>query len=147
MTANEYEPSPWEPVAEQVAAYERSGGTEANTLPGTEYPIIVLTTVGARSGKTRKTPLMRVEHDGAYALVTSLGGAPKHPLWYFNLIGDPDQVSMQDGATRFDVDVRLLDGDERATWWQRAVAAYPDYADYQTRTDRVIPVFLAIPRA
>lgn len=147
MTVNEYEPSPWEPVREQVAAYERSGGTEANTLPGTEYPIIVLTTVGARTGKIRKTPLMRVEHDGAYALVASLGGAPKHPLWYWNLIGEPDHVSMQDGATRFDVDVRLLDGEERATWWERAVAAYPDYADYQSSTDRVIPVFLATPRA
>jgi F420H(2)-dependent quinone reductase len=147
MTANEYEPSPWEPVAQQVAAYERSGGTEANTLPGTDYPIIVLTTVGARTGKIRKTPLMRVEHDGKYALVASLGGAPKHPLWYWNLIGDPDHVSMQDGATRFDVDVSLLDGEERATWWERAVAAYPDYADYQTSTDRIIPAFLATPRA
>jgi deazaflavin-dependent oxidoreductase (nitroreductase family) len=147
MTANEYEPSPWEPVAEQVAAYERSGGSEANTLPGTEYPIIVLTTVGARTGKIRKTPLMRVDHDGAYALVASLGGAPQHPLWYWNLMADPDHVSMQDGATRFDVDVRLLDGEERATWWERAVSAYPDYADYQSRTDRVIPVFLATPRA
>lgn len=97
MTTNEYEPSPWEPVREQVAAYETSDGTEANTLPGTEYPIIVLTTVGARTGKIRKTPLMRVEHDGVYALVASLGGAPKHPLWYWNLTGDPDHVSMQDG--------------------------------------------------
>jgi F420H(2)-dependent quinone reductase len=147
MTTNEYEPSPWEPVREQVAAYETSDGTEANTLPGTEYPIIVLTTVGARTGKIRKTPLMRVEHDGVYALVASLGGAPKHPLWYWNLTGDPDHVSMQGRATRFDVDVRLLDGDERSTWWERAVAAYPDYADYQSRTDRVIPVFLATPRA
>lgn len=101
----------------------------------------------ARTGKIRKTPLMRVEHDGAYALVASLGGAPKHPLWYWNLTGDPDRVSMQDGATRFDVGVRLLDGEERATWWERAGAAYPDYAGYQSSTDRVIPVFLATPRA
>jgi deazaflavin-dependent oxidoreductase (nitroreductase family) len=147
VTENEYEPSPWEFVRDQVAAYERSGGTEANTLPGTERPIIVLTTVGARTGKIRKTPLMRVEHGGAYALVASQGGAPNHPLWYWNLTGDPHQVTMQDGATPFDIDVRLLDGEERATWWERAVAAYPDYADYQASTDRVIPVFLATPRA
>ena len=147
MTAPDYEPSPWEFVADQVAAYERSGGTEANTFPGTDYPIIVLTTVGARTGKTRKTPLMRVEHDGDYALVASLGGAPKHPVWYWNLTANPDPVALQDGPTPFVVEVRLLDGDERATWWDRAVAAYPDYADYQLKTDRVIPVFLATPRA
>ena len=124
MTAPEYEPSPWEFVADQVAAYERSGGTDANTLPGTDYPIIVLTTVGARTGKLRKTPLMRVEHDGSYALVASLGGAPKHPVWYWNLAANPDHVALQDGATPVDIEVRLLDGDERATWWDRAVAAY-----------------------
>jgi deazaflavin-dependent oxidoreductase (nitroreductase family) len=147
VTAPEYEPSRWEPVAEQVAAYERSGGAETNTLPGTDYPIIVLTTVGARTGKLRKTPVMRVEHDGSYALVASLGGAPTHPLWYWNLTGNPDQVTLQDGATWFEVGVHLLDGNERATWWERAVAAYPDYANYQSRTDRVIPVFLATRRS
>jgi deazaflavin-dependent oxidoreductase (nitroreductase family) len=147
VTESEYEPSPWELVADHVAAYERSGGTQANTLPGTDYPIIVLTTVGARTGKIRKTPLMRVEHDGSYALVASLGGAPKHPVWYWNLTANPDHVALQDGATPVEVEVRLLDGDERATWWDRAVAAYPDYADYQAKTDRVIPVFLATPRA
>jgi len=147
VTEPEYEPSPWEFVADQVAAYERSGGTDANTFPGTEYPIIVLTTVGARTGKTRKTPLMRVEHDGSHALVASLGGAPKHPVWYWNLTANPDHVALQDGATPVEVEIRLLDGDERERWWDRAVAAYPDYADYQTRTDRVIPVFLATPRA
>jgi deazaflavin-dependent oxidoreductase (nitroreductase family) len=147
VTAPEYEPSPWEFVANQVAAYERSGGTDANTLPGTDYPIIVLTTVGARTGKLRKTPLMRVEHDGSYALVASLGGAPEHPAWYWNLTTNPDDVALQDGATPVEVEVRLLDGDERATRWDRAVAAYPDYADYQARTDRVIPVFLATRRA
>jgi F420H(2)-dependent quinone reductase len=146
VTEPEYEPSPWEFVADQVAAYERSGGTEANNLPGTDYPIIVLTTVGARTGKIRKTPLMRVEHDGSYALVASLGGAPKHPVWYWNLTANPDHVALQDGAAPVEVEIRLLDGDERSTWWDRAVAAYPDYADYQTRTDRVIPVFLATPR-
>src|SRR3954469_1606025 len=127
----EYEPSPAQWVRDQVELYESSGGTDGLTLRG--KPVIILTTKGAKSGKIRKTPLMRVEHDGAYALVASLGGAPKHPLWYFNLIGDPQRVSMQDGATRFDVDVRLLDGEERATWWELAVAAYPDYADYQSR--------------
>lgn len=146
MTAPEYEPSPWQFVADQVAAYERSGGTDANTFPGTDYPIIALTTVGARTGKIRKTPLMRVEHDGSYALVASLGGAPKHPVWYWNLTANPDHVALQDRATPVEVDVRLLDGDERARWWDRAVATYPDYADYQKRTDRVIPVFLATPR-
>ena len=141
----DYKPSTSDWARKQAERFEASEGADANLLRGN--PIIVLTTVGARTGKVRKTPLMRVEHDGAYALVASLGGAPKHPLWYWNLTGDPDHVSMQDGATRFDVDVRLLDGEERATWWERAVAAYPDYADYQSSTDRVIPVFLATPRA
>ena len=147
MTTAEYAPSPWEPIRDQVAAYEASGGTEANTLPGTDYPIIVLTTLGNKSGKVRKTPLMRVEHDGQYALVASLGGAPKHPVWYWNLRANPNDVSMQDGPAPFRVEIRELEGDERAVWWDRAVAAYPDYADYQSSTDRIIPVFLATPRA
>jgi deazaflavin-dependent oxidoreductase (nitroreductase family) len=147
MTADaEYEASPWEWVRDQVQTYESSGGTEAATLPNSEWPIVVVTTVGNKTGKIRKTPLMRVEHGGDYALVASLGGAPKHPVWYFNLKADPTSVKVQDGPEPFDVTVRELDGDERATWWERAVAAYPPYAEYQEKTDRVIPVFLASPR-
>ena len=146
MTDAEYEASPWEWVRNQVEAYEASGGTEAAVLPNSEWPILVVTTVGSKTGKIRKTPLMRVEHDGEWALVASLGGAPKHPVWYFNLKAHPDQVKVQDGPEAVDVAVRELDGDERALWWERAVAAYPPYADYQEKTDRVIPVFLATPR-
>jgi deazaflavin-dependent oxidoreductase (nitroreductase family) len=106
-------------------------------------PIIIVTTRGAKSGSIRKTPVMRVEHEGEYAIVASLGGAPKHPVWYFNLKAHPDQVKIQDGPAPFDVEVRELAGDERKLWWERAVAAYPDYAAYQARTERVIPVFHA----
>ena len=142
----EYEPSPWDWVREQVETYERTGGREANTLRDTGLPIIIVTTRGNKSGKLRKTPLMRVEHDGDYALVASVGGAPKHPVWYHNIKADPTAIMLQDGPEPFDVDVRELSGDERAVWWERAVAAYPPYAEYQERTERLIPVFLATRR-
>jgi deazaflavin-dependent oxidoreductase (nitroreductase family) len=139
----EYEPSPSEWVRDQIERYERSGGTEANTLLDTGMPIVVVTTRGQKSGKIRKTALMRVEHDGEYALVGSMGGAPKHPVWVHNLRADPDAVMIQDGPEPFDARVREIDGDERDEWWARAVAAYPPYADYQNRTERRIPVFVA----
>jgi deazaflavin-dependent oxidoreductase (nitroreductase family) len=139
----EYEPSAAQWVRDQVEAYERSGGAEANTLRDTGLPIIVVTTRGNQSGKIRKLALMRVEHDGEYALVGSMGGAPKHPVWVHNLRADPDAVMIQDGPEPFDATVREIDGDERAQWWERAVAAYPPYADYQRRTERRIPVFVA----
>jgi deazaflavin-dependent oxidoreductase (nitroreductase family) len=142
----EYEASPWEWVRNQVETYERTGGREANTLLDTGMPIILVTTRGNKSGKLRKTPLMRVEHNGEYALVASMGGAPKHPVWYYNLEADPDSVEIQDGAEPFHAAVRELSGDERAEWWKRAVAAYPPYAEYQTKTDRLIPVFVATRR-
>jgi deazaflavin-dependent oxidoreductase (nitroreductase family) len=141
----EYEPSPSQWVRDQVEAYEASGGAEANTLLDTGLPIIIVTTRGNKSGKIRKTPLMRVEHEGSYALVASQGGAPSHPVWYHNLVGDPSAVEIQDGPEPWDAVVREVDGDERAEWWERAVAAYPPYADYQERTDRVIPVLVASP--
>jgi deazaflavin-dependent oxidoreductase (nitroreductase family) len=143
----EYQPSPSEWVRNQVAAYERSGGQEANTLLDTGLPVIIVTTRGNRSGAIRKTPLMRVEHDGQYVLVASQGGSPTHPVWYYNLKADPNSVAIQDGPEPFDVEVRELSGPERDTWWERAVAAYPPYAEYQTRTDRQIPVFLATRRS
>ena len=136
----EYEPSPSQWVRDQVAEYESSGGTRANTLHDTGLPIIIFTTRGHRSGKVRKTPVMRVEHDGEYALVASKGGAPDHPLWYYNLLAHPDDVELQDGREPFDVVVRQVSGQERALWWDRAVKAYPAYAEYQEKTDRVIPV-------
>ncbi|HET9078263.1 MAG TPA: nitroreductase family deazaflavin-dependent oxidoreductase [Acidimicrobiales bacterium] len=140
----EYEPSPVQWVREQVETYERSAGREANTLRDTGLPVIVLTTRGRRSGKLRKSPLMRVEHEGRYALVASVGGAPDHPVWYHNLVADPSAATIQDGPEPFDVTVRELDGDEREEWWKRAVAAFPPYADYQQKTDRRIPVLLAV---
>ena len=143
----DYEPSRWEWVRNQVETYERTGGREANTLLDTGLPIVVVTTRGNQSGKIRKTALMRVEHDGEYALVASMGGAPKHPVWYFNLKADPDAVTVQDGPEPFDATVREVTGEERERWWRRAVAAYPPYAEYQERTDRVIPVFVASRRA
>lgn len=139
----EYEPSTWDWVREQVEAYESSGGQRGNTLRDTGLPVIIVTTRGNRTGKLRKTPLMRVEHDGAYALVASMGGAPKHPVWYHNLVADPEAVTIQDGPEPFDVRVRELTGEERERWWERAVAAYPPYAEYQARTERTIPVLLA----
>jgi F420H(2)-dependent quinone reductase len=147
MTEAEYAPSPWDWVSGQVEEYEKSGGKRANTLLDTGMPIIVVTTKGNKSGLLRKTPLMRVEHDGEYALVASMGGAPKHPVWYFNLKAAPDDVTIQDGAEPFAVTVRELSGDERAVWWERAAVDYPPYTEYQTRTDRLIPVFLATRRA
>jgi deazaflavin-dependent oxidoreductase (nitroreductase family) len=138
----EYEPSPAEWVRDQVELIERSGGTEGMTLRG--MPVILLVTKGARSGKLRKTPLMRVEHDGAYALVASLGGAPKHPVWYYNLLADP-HIELQDGTERRDMVVREVTGEEKADWWERAVAAFPNYAEYQEKTERQIPVFVAEP--
>lgn len=138
-----YEPSPMGWVREQVETYERTGGREGNTLMQTGLPVIILTTRGNKSGKVRKTPLMRVEHSGEYALVASMGGAPKHPVWYHNLKSDPANVTLQDGPEPWDMEVRELDGDERDVWWERAVSAFPPYAEYQTRTSRVIPVFLA----
>ena len=143
----EYDPSPSAWVRDQVDAYESSGGRQANTLLDTGLPVIILTTRGNRSGKLRKTPLMRVEHGGDYVLVASLGGAPKHPVWYYNLKADPLAVTIQDGPESFDFEVRELSGDERSTWWDRAVAAYPAYADYQQKTERQIPVFLATRRS
>ena len=135
----EYEPSTQQWVRDQVALYEGSGGTEGTTLR--DMPVIILTSRGARSGKLRKTPLMRVEHDGAYAVVASKGGAPEHPVWYYNLVADP-QVELQDGPEKWDMVAREVEGAEKAAWWERAVAAYPDYADYQQKTERVIPVFV-----
>jgi F420H(2)-dependent quinone reductase len=142
----EYEPSPEAWVREQVAEYERSGGQRANTLRDTGLPVVIVTARGRRSGKVRKFPLMRVEHDGRYALVASKGGAPEHPLWYHNLKEGP-QVMVQDGARPADFVVRELSGEERQQWWARAVEAYPSYADYQGRTSRLIPVLLAEPVA
>jgi deazaflavin-dependent oxidoreductase (nitroreductase family) len=143
----EYEPSPAAWVRNQVAEYEASGGQRANTLLNTGLPVIIVTTRGNKSGKVRKTPLMRVEHDGEYALVASQGGAPKHPVWYWNLKADPKAVTIQDGPSPFDAEVRELEGDERAEWWKRAVAAYPPYEEYQQKTKRRIPVLLARRRA
>ena len=139
----EYAPSAAAWVRDQVAAYEGSDGQDANTLRDTGLPIIVVTMRGNKSGKVRKIALMRVEHDGDYALVASKGGAPRNPVWYHNLVANPDEVTIQDGAEPFDVTVRQIQGDERGQWWDRAVAAYPPYADYQKRTTRQIPVFVA----
>ncbi len=139
----EYEPSPAQWVRDQVAEYEASGGTRANTLRDTGWPVIILTMRGQRSGKVRKIPVMRVEHGGHYAIVASRGGTPENPQWYHNLIAHPAEVTIQDGPAPFDVEVRELSGDERAAWWDRAVAAYPPYAEYQTKTSRLIPVLLA----
>ena len=139
----EYEPSPADWVRSQVAEYESSGGERANTLRDTGLPVVIVTTRGNKSGKIRKTPLMRVEHEGEYALVASKGGAPAHPVWFHNLIADPAAVSIQDGPEPFDAVVRQVSGDEKAIWWDRAVKAYPPYADYQAITVREIPVFVA----
>src|SRR4029453_18054689 len=137
----EYEPSPYGWVREQEAEDEASGGRRANTLRDTGLPIVVVTTRGNKTGKLRKTPLMRVEHDGEYALVASQGGLPRHPVWYHNLKADPEAVTIQDGPTPFAVRARELRGDEPAGGWERAVAASPPYAEYQARTERQIPLF------
>jgi deazaflavin-dependent oxidoreductase (nitroreductase family) len=139
----EYVPSPQAWVRDQVEAYERTGGREANTLFDTGMPIIIVTTRGNRTGALRKTPLMRVEHDGEYVLVGSQGGAPKDPVWVRNLRSDPTAVMLQDGPEPWDADVREVTGEEREVWWKRAAAAYPPYDDYQAATDRSIPVFVA----
>ncbi|ASY36721.1 MULTISPECIES: nitroreductase family deazaflavin-dependent oxidoreductase [Streptomyces] len=141
--SGEYEPSPEKWVREQVAEYEGSGGTRGTEMRG--MPVILLTTLGAKSGKIRKTPLMRVEHNGEYAVVASKGGAPEHPVWYFNVKGHPE-VELQDGPTRKDYTAREVTGAEKAEWWDRAVEAFPDYADYQKKTDRPIPVFVLTPK-
>lgn len=138
----EYEPSPQKWVRDQVELYEGSGGTKGLTLLDRGIPVVVVTSVGAKSGKLRKNPVMRVEHDGAYALVASKGGAPENPVWYRNLVSDP-HVEVQDETEKWDMTVRQVTGDERAAWWDRAVAVYPDYADYAEKTDREIPVFVA----
>ena len=138
----EYEPSTSDWARENAEKYMESGGTEGTELQG--KPVILLTTVGAKSGKIRKTPLMRVEHDGEYAIVASLGGAPKNPVWYYNVKANP-RVELQDGPVTKDYEAREVFGDERAPWWERAVAAWPDYANYQKKTDRQIPVFVLTP--
>ena len=140
--SGEYAPSPLDWSRDQADKYAESGGKDAADMKG--MPIILLTTVGAKTGKLRKTPLMRVEHDGEYAVVASLGGAPKNPVWYYNITKNP-RVELQDGSVTRDYDAREVFGDEKAVWWERAVAAYPDYADYQKNTDRQIPVFVLTP--
>lgn len=138
----EYEASPTQWVRDQVELYERSGGTAGTTLRG--MPVVVLTTVGTKSGKLRKAPLMRVEHDGRYAAVASLGGSAKNPVWYANVLAHP-LVELQDGPNKQDMLARELTGAEKAEWWERAVAAFPDYAGYQAKTEREIPVFVLEP--
>jgi deazaflavin-dependent oxidoreductase (nitroreductase family) len=126
-------------VRDQVQEIESSGGTRGTELRG--VPVIIITSVGSGSGKLRKNPVMRIEHDGSYAAVASKGGAPEHPAWYRNLVEHP-LVELQDATHTGDYTARELSGDERARWWERAVAVWPDYAEYQTKTDREIPVFL-----
>ncbi|HLM95820.1 MAG TPA: nitroreductase family deazaflavin-dependent oxidoreductase [Acidimicrobiales bacterium] len=137
-----YVPSAWAPIAEQVALYEATDGKEGDTLEG--KPVIILTTRGRKTGDVRKTPLMRVEHDGHYVVVASLGGAPQHPVWYLNLLADP-HVTLQDGAEVTDLRARTATPEERAVWWPRATAAWPAYDEYQNNTDREIPVVILEP--
>jgi deazaflavin-dependent oxidoreductase (nitroreductase family) len=138
----EYEPSPAQWVRDQVEQYEASGGKEANILQGKpEWPIVVITSKGAKSGKLRKNPVMRVEKDGVYAAVASKGGTPENPTWYYNFIEHPE-VELQDGPEPHLYRARVAEGAERAEWWERAVAQYAPYAEYQEKTDREIPVFL-----
>ena len=141
----DYEPSPWDWVRDQVALYERSGGTDGTTFLDTGLPVVIVTMKGHRTGKTRKVPVMRVTDGTRYAIVASKGGDPHHPSWYHNLVAHPD-VRLQDGPAVTDMTVRQVEGDERADWWERAVAAYPPYAEYQAATNRTIPVFVASPR-
>lgn len=135
----EYEPSTSDWARKQAELLEESGGTQGTSMNG--MPVVLLTTKGNKTGKLRKTPLMRVEHDGEYAVVASLGGAPKHPVWYYNVVADPN-VELQDGTDKADYVAREVTGEDKAVWWERAVAAYPDYADYQKKTDREIPAFV-----
>ena len=137
----EYGPSTWEWVAEQAEEYESSNGKSGNTLRDTGLPIIVMTTIGHRSGLVRKVPLMKVEHEGQYAIVASKGGAENHPGWYHNLMANPT-VLIQDGPEPFETTVRLLSGSERDEWWERSVAAFSPYAEYKEKTDREIPLFI-----
>lgn len=138
----EWEPGTSDWARTQVERFEASDGREANTLRG--VPIVVVTSVGAKSGKLRKNPVMRVEHDGEYAVVASKGGSDTHPTWYYNLVQNPN-VELQDGADRRDYLAHLAEGEERDAWWERAIAVWPDYATYQTKTDRQIPVFVLTP--
>ncbi|MCB0950655.1 MAG: nitroreductase family deazaflavin-dependent oxidoreductase [Mycobacterium sp.] len=138
----DYEPSTLDWARENAELYMESGGTKGTEMKG--KPVILLTSIGAKTGKIRKTPLMRVEHNGEYAVVASLGGAPKHPVWYYNLKANP-RVELQDGTETADYDAREVFGEEKEAWWERAVAAWPDYADYQKKTDRQIPVFVLTP--
>ncbi|MGY1814545.1 nitroreductase family deazaflavin-dependent oxidoreductase [Blastococcus sp. SYSU D00820] len=138
----EYEPSPQQWVRDQVERYEASGGREANTLMDTGMPVVIFWTRGAKSGKVRKQPLMKVEKDGVYAMFGSMGGAPTDPAWVANVRKHPDQITVQDGPEPWDGVAREITGAERDEWWERGVAAYPPYAEYQEKTDRVIPVFL-----
>jgi len=140
----DYEPSPIDWVREQVELYESSGGTRGTTLRDTGYPVVLLTLRGAKSGKVRKTPLMRVEHEGRYAAVASQGGAPTHPVWYRNLLAHP-RIELQDGPVTRTMLAREVTGEEKEIWWERAVAAFPPYADYQRRTDRQIPLLVLEP--
>jgi len=138
----QYEPSPQKWVRDQVELYERTGGREGGTLRETGLPVVVFSTRGVKSGNVRKQPLMKVERDGAYLMVGSQGGAPTDPAWVANLRAAPDQVTVQDGPEPWDGVARELSGQERDEWWERAVAAFPNYADYQKKTDRQIPVFV-----
>ena len=138
----DYEPSTSSWARTNAEVYEATNGEEGGDLRG--RPVIVVTSVGARTGKLRKTALMRVEHDGVYAVVASLGGSPRNPVWYYNLKKTP-HVELQDRANKRDYTAREVTGDEKAVWWERAVATWPDYANYQARTDREIPVFVLDP--
>ena len=140
----EYEPGAWEWVAQQIEEYESSGGTRANTLRDTGIPIIIVTMRGAKTGKVRKIGLMRVEHDGSYALVASKGGDPSHPAWYHNITADP-HVMIQDGPEPMPFVVLEVEGEERETWWQRGAEVYPPYLEYAEKTGRLIPVLVASP--
>jgi deazaflavin-dependent oxidoreductase (nitroreductase family) len=140
--SGDYEPSTSDWARDNAEKYMESGGTDGTELNG--KPVILLTTLGAKTGKIRRTPLMRVEHDGQYAVVASLGGAPKNPVWYHNVKAHP-RVELQDGPVTRDYEAREVFDDEKATWWERAVEAWPDYAEYQTKTDRQIPLFVLTP--
>lgn len=138
----DYEPSTSDWARENAELYMASGGTAGTELQG--KPVVLLTTVGAKTGKLRKTPLMRVEHNGEYAIIASLGGAPKNPVWYYNVVTNP-RVDLQDGPVTGEYEAREVFGEERAVWWDRAVEVWPDYADYQRKTERTIPVFVLTP--
>lgn len=142
----DYVPSALGWVRDQVDLYERTGGREGNTLRDTGIPVIIVTMKGKASGKVRKIALMRVEHGGEYALVASMGGAPTNPLWYGNLLANPDDVTVQDGSEPIAMSIREVSGDERQQWWDRSVAVFPTYAEYQAKTERTIPVLVASPR-